>query len=44
MAEHRRIVVLTTAEIETLRDGKDVAAIMKRKLCELAVAGTLFSV
>lgn len=44
MAEQRRIVVITTEEIKAFACGQDVVQLIKRKLCELAVAGTLFSV
>jgi hypothetical protein len=44
LAEQRQIIVLTTDEIEDLADGQAVAALMKHKVCELAVAGTPFSV
>lgn len=44
LAEQRKIIVLTTEEIQHIATGQDIGALMKHKLCELAVAGTLFSV
>jgi hypothetical protein len=43
LAEQRKLIVLTIDEIKTFTDGKQVIALIKRKLCELAVAGTLFA-
>jgi hypothetical protein len=44
LTEQRTLIVLTVDEIQTFTDGQQVIALIKRKLCELAVAGTLFAV
>ncbi len=42
LREQRRLVVLTRDDLVTLRCTDDLVALVKRKLCELAVTGTLF--
>jgi len=42
LAKQRRIIVITRSEIETLCGTQDLTILIKRKLCELAVAGTIF--
>lgn len=40
LEDGREILVVTRAEIETLRDTTDLVVLLKRKLAKLAVAGT----
>jgi hypothetical protein len=42
LVEKRRMVVLTTDEIRDLGTSDDLVVMIQEKLCELAVAGTLF--
>lgn len=42
LREGRQIVVITRSEIEQLTDGTHLINLIKEKLCELAVSGTLF--
>ena len=42
LREQRQIVVITRQEIEAIRDTTQIVRLLKEKLCELAVAGTVF--
>ena len=42
LVEKRRMVVVTTHEIRDLGSSDDLVVMLQEKLCELAVAGTLF--
>ncbi len=42
LRERRQIVVVTLQEIEGLAHSRDLVALIKKKLCQLAVAGSLF--
>lgn len=42
LAEGRQLVVITRPEIEAFRHTNHVVSLVQEKLCELAVAGTLF--
>jgi hypothetical protein len=42
LREQRRIVVVTTDDISGLKQTEDLVRLIKQKLCELAVTGTLF--
>jgi hypothetical protein len=41
LKERRRLVVITTAELLALLDTDSLATLIKRKLCDLAVKGTI---
>jgi hypothetical protein len=41
LLEKRRLIVITTDELLTLTDTDELALLIKRKLCELAVKGTV---
>lgn len=43
LGDRRRIVILTADDIVTLRDTASLVTLVKTRLCELAVTGTLFS-
>ncbi|MBI1923298.1 restriction endonuclease [Candidatus Poribacteria bacterium] len=43
LREQRQIVVITRQEIEAITDTSQIVRLFKEKLCELAVAGTVFS-
>ena len=42
LREHRRLVVLTGFDVSTLRTTTALITLIKTKLCELAVTGTVF--
>ena len=42
LREHRKIIVITGDDLISLRNTEELVHLMKTKLCELAVAGTLF--
>jgi hypothetical protein len=42
LRDQRRIVVTTEADVSALRHTDDLVVLIKRKLCELAVTGTIF--
>jgi hypothetical protein len=42
LAEGIRMILLTRAEIESLTDSDELVRIVKRKLCELTVSGTVW--
>ena len=41
LREGRRLVVISTAEIEQLTDSSDLVLLIKKKLCDLAVRGAV---
>ena len=43
LREQRMILVISTTELSTLQDTRDLIRLLKEKLCELAVEGTIFS-
>jgi Restriction endonuclease len=42
LSEGRKMVVITRTEIESLGESSELVKMVKEKLCELAVSGTLF--
>ncbi len=42
LAQQRRLIVLTRAEIEAMADTDDLVLLFKTKLCQLAASGTIF--
>lgn len=42
LREQRQIVVITRQEIEGIKDSAQIVRLVKEKLCELAVTGTIF--
>ncbi len=43
LADGIRMIVITRAEIESLLDTRDLVNMVKRKLCELIVSGTVWT-
>ena len=41
LAERRRLLVLTSDELQALADTQNLAVLIKRKLCDLAVKGSI---
>ncbi len=42
LAQRRRLIVMTRAEIESLTDTADIVLLFKTKLCQLAASGSIF--
>ena len=41
LAEQRRLIVVTTAELQALTDTDQLVTLIKTKLCDLALRGTV---
>ncbi len=42
LAQQRRLIVMTRAEIEAVADTADIVLLFKTRLCQLAASGTIF--
>lgn len=43
LKQHRKIIIITKSELETLKSTSDLILLIKTKLCQLAVSGAIFN-